>query len=76
MANSIYTSKIRYGLQLCGKVRSQPEDTTVKLMKELQKTQIKMLRFLNKTKISDKIKTELILDKFNMLSVNQLNAQI
>ena len=76
VANSIYTSKIRYGLQLCGKVRSQPEDTTVKVMKELQKTQNKMLRFLNKTKISDKIKTELILDKFNMLSVNQLNTQI
>ena len=76
MANSIYTSEIRYGLQLCGKVRSQQADTTGKIIKELQKTQNKMLRFLDKTKISDKIKTGVILDKFNMLSVNQLNSQI
>ena len=45
-------------------------------MKELQKTQNKMLRFLNKTRVSDKINTGSILNKFNMVSVNQLNAQI
>ena len=46
------------------------------LMKELQKTQNKMLRFLNKTRVADKINTGSILNKFNMVSVNQLNAQI
>ena len=35
-----------------------------------------MLRFLNGSKISDRISTESILIKFNILSVNQLNAQI
>ena len=39
-------------------------------MKELQKTQNKLLRFLNKTSSKD------ILKNLNMLSVNQLNAQI
>ena len=34
-----------------------------------------MLRFLNESKISDKISTKSILDKHNLLSVNQLNAQ-
>ena len=45
-------------------------------MKDLQKTQNKALRFLNKTRIKDKISTKSILEKMNMLSVNQLNAQI
>ena len=35
-----------------------------------------MLRFLNGSKISDRISTESILTKYNLLSVNQLNAQI
>ena len=35
-----------------------------------------MLRYLNKSKVSDRIGTETILSKQNMLSVNQLNAQI
>ena len=35
-----------------------------------------MLRLLNGTRISDKISTALLLAKFNMLSVNQINAQM
>ena len=76
VANSIYTSKFRYGLQLCAKVRCQEEDSTNKYMKELQKNQNKLLRFLNRKKISDKINTKTLLRNVNMLSVNQTNAQI
>ena len=45
-------------------------------MKDLQLSQNKMLRLLNGTRISDKISTLSLLLKFNMLSVNQINAQI
>jgi hypothetical protein len=38
--------------------------------------QNKLVRIVNKCKISDKIDTKIILDKINMLSINQLNAQI
>jgi hypothetical protein len=31
---------------------------------------------LNKTKISDKIRTTVIMEKLNLLSINQINAQI
>ena len=76
VANSIYTSKLRYGLQLCAKVRWEDSDTTDGVMKDLQKTQNKLLRFLNKSKIKDEINTKVILKKVKMLSVNQMNAQI
>ena len=76
VANSIYTSKFRYGLQLCAKVRCQDEDSTSKSMNKLQKTQNKLLRFLNRKKNSDKIHTKSLLNNVNMLSVNQTNAQI
>ena len=76
VANSIYTSKLRYGLQLCAKVRWLDSDTTDGMMKDLQKTQNKLLRFLNKSKIKDKINTKVLLQNMNMLSVNQMNAQI
>ena len=35
-----------------------------------------MLRLLNNSRISDKISTASLLVKFNMMSVNQINAQI
>ena len=35
-----------------------------------------MMRFFNKTKISDKISSSSILEKYNQLLVNQLNAQM
>ena len=38
--------------------------------------QNKVLRLLNGAKISDKINTKVLLGNLNMLSVNQMNAQI
>ena len=44
--------------------------------KDIQKNQNKLLRYLNNSKVSDKISTKSILEKFNFMSVNQLNASI
>ena len=76
IAESLFNSKIRYGLQLCGKIRWLDSDSTPKLLKDLQLSQNKMLRLLNGSRISDQISTASLLIKFNMLSVNQMNAQI
>ena len=67
---------LRYGLALYGKIRWIDEDIKNQEFKDIQKNQNKLLRYLNHTKISDKIRTKSILEKFNILSVNQLNAQI
>ena len=76
VADSIFTSKLRYGLQLCSKVGWSSEEKMEGLMKDLQKTQNKLIRFLNKSTIKDKVNTGSMLRKLNMASVNQLNAQI
>ena len=76
VAESIYMSKVMYGLQLLGKVRWTDQDSRNGHLKELQKTQNKLLGFLNKSKISDKISTRQILENLNMCSINQLNAKI
>ena len=51
-------------------------DPSPKLLKDLQLSQNKMLRLINGSRISDKISTASLLAKFNILSVNQMNAQI
>ena len=45
-------------------------------MKKIQLLQNKLTRFLNGNQIKDKISTKTNLSKLNMLSVNQMNAQI
>ena len=45
-------------------------------MQDLQKSQNKLLRLLNNSRISDGISTASLLTKFNMLAVNQINAQM
>ena len=69
-------SKIRYGLQLYGKVRTDEECQNCDDFKVIHKKQNDLLRFLAGCKISDKVSIKSLLDKFNTISVNQLNAQI
>ena len=76
IADSLYTSKLRYGLPLFGKIKWNVTDTQEKWLKDLQLNQNKMLRLMNGTRIKDKISTKSILKKFDLLSVNQMNAQI
>ena len=44
IADSIWVSKLRYGLQLYSEVRTSNEQPTSQIMKELQKAQNKLLR--------------------------------
>jgi hypothetical protein len=76
ITDSIFTSKIRYGVQLYGNVRLDENDPKNALISAIQLIQNKMARFLNGTRIKDKIRIEQILNNLKMLSVNRLNAQI
>ena len=54
VADSIFNSKIRYGLQLIGKIRSQDQDGGMqKDLKAIQLMQNKMVRLLNNVELSD-----------------------
>ena len=75
IVDSLYTSKLRYGLPLFGKIKWTETDTQEKWLTDLQLNQNKMLRHMNGSKISDRISTKSILEKFDILSVNQMNAQ-
>ena len=74
--HSLWISKLRYGLQLCTRVKITNQDPTSGNMKALQITQNRMLRLLNGSRIKDKISIKYMLDKFGLLSVNQLAAKI
>ena len=60
----------------CGKVRISDEEPMQGFMEDLQKTQNKMFRLLNNTRIKDRITTKSIMVNLNMLSANQINAQV
>ena len=76
IVHSLWISKLRYGLQLCTKVQQSSEERKPALMKTLQLTQNRLLRSLNRTRVCDKVSTQIMLDKFQLLSVNQLAAEI
>ena len=76
VADSLFTSKIGYGLQLIGNISGADQDPTLQDIEAIQLIQNKLVRFLNGTKISDKINTRTLLKNVDMISVNQLNAQI
>ena len=76
IVHSLWVSKLRFGLQLCTKVQQTNEDRKCTAMKSLQLTQNRMLRAINGSKIKDKISIASMLNKFNLLSVNQLAANI
>ena len=75
VADSLYTSTIRYGIQLFGKVRLNKSDPTDSLLESLQVTQNCFARFMHGTKLTDHINTAKIFGELNILSVNQINAQ-
>ena len=76
VVNSIWCSKLRYGLQLYASTRTEESQPTTKNMEILQKTQNNMLRAVENVKISDKRSIKKMLDNQNLLSVNQTMAQI
>ena len=76
VAESIWTSRLRYGLQLYSKVRLTSECPLTKDMENLQLAQNKLLRTHQNVRIKDKISIASMLDRQKMMSVNQLQAQI
>ena len=76
VVDSLFISKIRYGLQLLRKVRLYNEDPECGDIKAIQLVQNKLLRALNNTKIKDQISTKSLLEKFGFMSVNQMNCQV
>ena len=76
VVQSLWMSKLRYGLQLCNSVRLSNEDPKNANMMSLQVAQNKMLRMMNGTSLKDHITTASLLEKFNLPSVNQLAAEI
>ena len=76
IVHSLWVRKLRYGLQLCVRVVAGEEDRKSAALKSLQLTQNRMLRTINGTRIKDKISIKSMLIKFDLLSVNQLAAQI
>jgi hypothetical protein len=73
----LWTSKLRYGLQLCTEVRLTEEHPKSLYMTMAQRLQNKMLRILDGALVSDRKSTKTVLENQNMLmSVNQIAAQI
>ena len=76
IAHGLFLSKLRYGLQLLGQVRWNSQDPLNKDLDAIQKCQNKLLRSLIGSNMSDHVSIKSMLVKFNILSVNQMNAQI
>ena len=76
VANSIWGSKLRYGLQLYAKVRMNLQDQLNPNIEKLQVAQNKLARVLENVNLSDKMPTKTLLANQKMLSVNQTAAQI
>ena len=76
MVDSLWTSKLRYGLQLSMRVRLSEEESKNESMKAVQIAQNKVLRMLDNSSIKDRRRISEMLTKFDCLSVNQMVAQI
>ena len=76
VVDGIFTSKLRYGLQLYGKVRTKESYPTCEDFKNIQLIQNSLMRSLNGTKVKDRVSVSSLLEKFGMLSIIQLNAQV
>jgi len=70
----LWTSKRRYGLQLCTEVTEEQPKSQLATM--VQRAQNKMLRVLEGARIVDQKSTKNLLEDQNMLSVSQMAALI
>ena len=76
VAESLWTSKLRYGLQIWAEVRMTEDQPSHYLVEEAQKAQNNLLRTLCNKKLADRENIKKMLETQNILSVNQLAAQI
>ena len=76
IVDSLWTSKLRYGLQLWAKVRTIEAQPESGLVRDVQKVQNRLLRIMERKRISDRTVVKDMLERQKMLSVNQTVAQI
>ena len=76
IVDGIWSSKLRYGLQLFSEVRLKEESPHNKHMSQIQKAQNKLLRVICGVTLSDRNSIKSLLYKANLLSVNQMSAQV
>jgi hypothetical protein len=76
IVDSLWTSKLRYGLQLWAKVRTIEAQPESGLVRDVQKVQNRLLRIMERKRISDRAVVKDMLERQKMLSVNQTVAQI
>ena len=74
--HSLWMSKLRYGLQLCNKVKTNEEDMVSQNIKSTPIAMNKMVRMLDGVSLKDHVTTNSLLKKYNLPSVNQLAAEI
>ena len=72
IADSIFNSKIRYGMTLLGKIRWKEDDVKPILLKNLQKAQNKMLRTVYGAKLKDKISSKILLTNIFIIKASPL----
>ena len=75
MTDSIWTSKLRYGLQLYAKVRTQESDPSNGIMAKLQVAQNKMLRVLENVLLKDGVQTKTLLENQKMPQLTNLQPK-
>ena len=76
VVQSLWMSKLRYGLQFCCQVRTKSDDPINQNMKSVQIAQNKMLRMIEGVSLKDHMTTKSLLLKHNLPSVNQLAGEI
>ena len=76
LVDCLFMSKIRYGLQLIGKVRLTESDPSNKDIENIQKVQNKLLRMLTKTKLMDMVSTATLLTIHISRMYNQFVLQV
>ena len=76
IADSLFTSKLRNGLNLYGQVRLNNEDSSNHDLDTLQLCQNKLARLLKRVRLSGRKSTKYLLENLKMKSVNQINCQI
>ena len=74
VVHSLWISKLRYGIQLCNKVRLTDSDPTNGEMKSLQTAQNELMRMMDNSRTEDRIPIKTLLEKFKLQSVNQIAA--
>ena len=76
LINSLWMSKLRYGLQLCSTVRCSEDESKSGNMRLAQVAQNKMLRLMDGVTVKNRTSIKDLLKKADLPSVNQLAATI